>query len=241
MYSKLKNTFGWFGAAKVLLGHLLKFKVISVGLKDFKTTIKFRPYTGDFATIRQVIWAEEYNLDLPNDPEYIIDLGANIGISSLALSHKFSKAKIIALEPDTKNFGLLNYNTRQFKDIIKLNNAIWIKNELVSLENPKEQTNSFIFKKTDKAGNTNTVQAITISSLMEKYNIKKINLLKVDIEAVEKELFLQGDNQWLNKVDFISIEFHDPKVEKAISELLKSMNFIESKKGEKRLYRNMLV
>ncbi len=241
MYSKLKNTFGWFGAAKVLLAHALKLKTISVGLKGFKTTIKFRPYTGDFATIRQVIWSEEYNLDLPNDPEYIIDLGANIGISSLALSHRFSKATIIAIEPDIKNFKLLSYNTRQFKDIIKLNNAIWIKNELVSLENPTEQTNSLIFKKSDKTSETNTVQAITINSLMEKFNIEKINLLKVDIEGVEKELFLQGDNQWLQKVDFISIEFHDPKVEKAISELLKSINFIESQKGEKKLFRNALI
>lgn len=242
MFNKLKNTFGWVGAIIVLVGHALKLRLIKVGLIDFNnTSIKFRPYTGDFATIRQVIWDQEYNLDLPSSPQYIVDLGANIGISSLALAHKFPNAKIIALEPDKKNFELLTYNTSQHQNITKLNKAISHVNELVSLENPSGETNSFVFKNTGETTNTNMIEAVSINSLIESYDMPRINLIKIDIEGVEREVFLQGDTEWIHKVDFISIEFHDEEVEKSITNLLTTLNFSQSEKGEKKLFKNTQV
>jgi FkbM family methyltransferase len=235
-FKDLANTFGKIGAIKVILAHILKKDSITVQLKEFKSLIKFRPYTGDFATIRQVVWDQEYNLNIADDPKYIIDLGANIGISSLAFANKYPKAKIIALEPDRKNFELLCFNTRHCDNITKLNKAIWIKDETVCLENPFSKTNSFIFRKASEQSNSNTIGAITLTSLMQEFDIPRIDLLKVDIEGVENELFLQNDTQWVNKVDFISIEFHSDDVAENISNMLKEKNFKENQKGEKRLF-----
>jgi hypothetical protein len=56
---------------------------------------------------------------------------------------------------------------------------------------------------------------------------------------VEKEIFLQGNNDWIAKVDVISFEFHNKEVADNISKLLKSMNFEKSEIGEKKIFRNL--
>jgi FkbM family methyltransferase len=236
---KLTETFGLFGAIKVIFSHLFKKGLVNVNLPQFKNKIRFRPYTGDFATIRQVIWDKEYDLKLSWNPGVIVDLGANIGISTMAFASQYPDAKIIAIEPDKKNFEILGFNTKKYKNIISVNKAIWINDEMVSLENPVGLSNSYIFKKSNIEKNENTIQAISINTLMDEFNILNINLLKVDIEGVEKEIFLQGNNNWIEKVDVISIEFHDNVVAGDISKLLISMNFDESEIGEKKIFRNL--
>jgi FkbM family methyltransferase len=241
MFKNLKLTFGFFGAIKVVVAHVFKQKIIKVPLQGFKTSVKFRPYTGDFATIRQVLWHEEYNLNLSLEPEYIVDLGANIGVSSLAFAQKYPGAKVIALEPDKSNFALLEFNTRKCRNLIKVNKAIWIKDETVFLENPDVKTNSFVYKKTSEPKKGNEIEATTLDTLIKEFNIPRIDLLKIDIEGVEKEIFLQGDVHWLSKVGYISIEFHDKEAEKKIGELLRGLHFEEGQKGEKRLFKNLRI
>ena len=238
-FAKLIETFGLIGAIKVIFCHLFKNDIVSVNLPQFNNRIRFRPYTGDFATIRQVIWDQEYDLNLSKKPDIIVDLGANIGISTMAFADKYPDAKVIAVEPDKNNFEILNFNTRKYKNIITINKAIWINDEMVSLENPVGLSNSFIFKKSYDDNLKNTIQAISLNSLMEQFNILRIGLLKVDIEGAEQEIFLEGNNNWIKKVHHISIEFHDSKVAEKISKLLKYMNFDEAEKGEKKIFTNL--
>jgi FkbM family methyltransferase len=239
MFKKLTLTFGFFGAIKVVAAHVFRQRSVKVPLKGFKTSLKFRPYTGDFATIRQVLWYEEYDLNLSSQPEYIVDLGANIGVSSLAFAQKYPGAKVIALEPDKSNFALLEFNTRKCSNLITLNKAVWIKDEMVFLEDPGVKTNSFVFKKTGGSEKENKIPAITLDTLIKEFNISRIDLLKIDIEGVEKEIFLHGDVHWLHKVRYISIEFHNKEVEKKVGELLRGLHFEEGQKGEKKLFKNL--
>ena len=52
------QTFGIIGTIKVYIAHALKMNYVKVKLVEFDTIINFRPYTGDFATVRQVLWEE---------------------------------------------------------------------------------------------------------------------------------------------------------------------------------------
>jgi FkbM family methyltransferase len=54
-----------------------------------------------------------------------------------------------------------------------------------------------------------TINALSIDSLVTKYNIDCIDVLKLDIEASEKQLFSKNFANWLPKVKMIIIEFHD--------------------------------
>jgi len=49
---------------------------------------------------------------------------------------------------------------------------------------------------------------VTIPGLMSQYGLTRIDLLKLDIEGAEKELFAAASD-WIDKVDAIAIELHD--------------------------------
>ena len=54
-----------------------------------------------------------------------------------------------------------------------------------------------------------SIDALCIDTLLLKYNIDCIDVLKLDIESSEKQLFSQNYQNWLPKVKLIIIEFHD--------------------------------
>ena len=56
------------------------------------------------------------------------------------------------------------------------------------------------------------VKAISIPTLLKNYNIDYIDILKLDIETSEIQLFSEGYEEWLPKVKIIIIELHDWRV-----------------------------
>jgi hypothetical protein len=53
-----------------------------------------------------------------------------------------------------------------------------------------------------------TVTARTIDAIMSMIGIERIDLLKVDIEGAEAELFA-NPRAWIDRVGVLAIEFHD--------------------------------
>jgi hypothetical protein len=49
---------------------------------------------------------------------------------------------------------------------------------------------------------------MTIDKIMKNYSLSKIDILKVDIEGAEKEVF-SDTLSWIEKVDSIIIELHE--------------------------------
>ena len=53
-------------------------------------------------------------------------------------------------------------------------------------------------------------KTMTISQLLKKSGFNEIDLLKIDIEGAEKEVFGAPDvDEWLSKVKVMTIELHD--------------------------------
>ena len=53
-----------------------------------------------------------------------------------------------------------------------------------------------------------TVRSVSIDSLMTAYNLDQIDILKMDIEGAEKEVF-SDTSSWIKKVNAIIIELHE--------------------------------
>lgn len=54
------------------------------------------------------------------------------------------------------------------------------------------------------------MKTITISKLLQDSGFEEIDLLKIDIEGAEKEVFGAADvDEWLSKVRILTIELHD--------------------------------
>jgi len=149
------------------------------------------------------IFIEEIYKQRLNAKPYIIDCGANIGVSVIYLKRLFPDAKIIAFEPDELNFDLLKKNIQSFHfDNVELRKeAIWKENTQLSFVN----TGSLMSKIQEKtaAENTTTVKATRLKDLM----IQNIDFLKIDIEGAEYQV-LKDIEENLHFVHNMFIEYH---------------------------------
>lgn len=170
----------------------------------FRITIRLG--ATDAAAYEQVIVNAEYAAALAPPPEYIVDCGANIGLATLYFSWRYPDAKIIAVEPDSSNFEMLVRNVAALENVSVVRAAVW--NEATSVALDDSCGGEWGRRVRAGARRGDEVSTVTIPDLMAKFGFPRIDLLKVDIEGAELELF-SGDVAWASKVNAIVIELHD--------------------------------
>jgi hypothetical protein len=76
--------------------------------------------------------------------------------------------------------------------------------------------------------NGNPIPAVPISSLMNKYNWQEVDIVKMDIEGAEKEVFANNNAfEWLSKTKLLIIELHDNYVANCSKTLFKALEPFE--------------
>jgi FkbM family methyltransferase len=101
----------------------------------------------------------------------------------------------------------------------KLSNADHLKVASMAL-GPADGTVNFFFRENLEAGSVYglgqdassrivAVEQISLSSLMKKFAIDRIDLLKLDVEGAEFALLMETPGDTLSRVAQISVEFHD--------------------------------
>jgi FkbM family methyltransferase len=201
-------------------------------------SIRNNPF--DYATFEEVILNETYNIPLSFEPKYIIDGGGNIGLSACFFATKYPNATVISVEPDKDNFKMLQLNCSNYKNIHTLQCGIWKNNTHLKIENAEAGNNAFIVTETE-AATGETIEAITILHLMEKYKMPYIDVLKLDVEGAEKEIFEENFETWLPKTKVLIIELHDEMKKGCSRAVFKAVNkydFSFSIKGENIIFTN---
>ena len=171
----------------------------------------------DFDTILEIFGLESYNLNNHKlfkellkkygsdklKSKLIIDCGANIGCSSIYFQKIVENSKIIAIEPDKKNYELLKKNFSEYKGIL-INSAVANSKENYEI---LENENKRAIRVNDVSDGDN--KTVTIKEIIQNYNNDDIHfILKIDIEGFEKNLFEKNSN-WVFEFDIIIIEIHD--------------------------------
>jgi FkbM family methyltransferase len=164
------------------------------------------------------VW-QEYGYEFGGHPEVIVDAGAYTGLSTAFFAHRFPDAKIIAIEPGRESFDLLVQNTAAFPNVQPLRAALWTESGTVSLSDPGD--GAWGIRVTESTGSgpgptsgsgpaagADPVRAVTVADVMREFGLGTIDLLKVDIEGSEKELFA-APGDWIEHVDAICMELHD--------------------------------
>lgn len=182
-------------------------KIIEIKIRDLKQPVYLRNNTSDITVFYQVFFQNSYNFDYSSPVDVIIDCGANIGLSSIFYAHHFPKATIVAVEPERNNFKMLERNCRPFKNIISVRAGVWNKNTNLRLLNKTDQP--WGMQVEEAIDQKSAIEAVSLPYLLQKYNLKKIDILKVDIEGSEKELFETGTDDWLPFTKILCIELHD--------------------------------
>ena len=170
---------------------------------DVPLTIRLR--SSDVNVFYEIFGNQEYEWSFKSAPKVIVDVGGYTGMSAAFFASKYPEATIIAIEPDAENFELLKLNTANFPNVHAMRAAVWRESGTISLKDPG--LGSWGLQVTDQDGRT-AVRAVTIDEVIKEYNLERIDLLKVDVEGSEKEIF--GDaSAWISMVDTICIELHD--------------------------------
>lgn len=203
---KFYNIFPFLSAIKLsfnfLIGNFQK-----VQLPNYKTPFYLRKNTSDFRTFVQVFLDNQYNLNFDRNAKIIIDGGANIGLFAIKLKNELPNVKIICIEPDLENFTLTQKNLASYSNIFFENSGLWNTDTNLKIHDKYNCGKWGMVVEEDRINGT--VQAVSIDSLLIKYGIDYIDVLKLDIETSEKQLFSKNFLNWLPKVKLIIIEFHD--------------------------------
>lgn len=182
-------------------------KSFPIYTKNSKQPIYLRPYTSDFSVYRQIFLEDEYDTLFPENSLNIIDAGANVGLFSVYIKQKFPESNIVCIEPDKGNFECLAKNTNTFSKIHLEQKGLW--SNVCKLK-INQQPQGGEWAVTVEEDNVNgTISATSIDELMEIYQYKTIDILKMDIESSEKAVFTYNYENWLPKVKMLIIELHD--------------------------------
>src|SRR5262249_21149873 len=144
-------------------------------------------------------------------PRIIIDGGAHIGCTAVYYAMKYPGVKILAVEAEKSNVEQLRQNVKSLPNVEVVNAAIFDRAGLVSLKNPKADAWEFRVQLINSATEEPaiTIPSVTMDDLVGRFNGKPIDLLKLDIEGAEVEVFTSSSMAWLNSVRMINIELHD--------------------------------
>ena len=80
--------------------------------KPFRADVWLREPGTDFSTFREVVLDTIYStvVERTSSCEYVLDVGANIGLTSLYLASCFPTCRILAIEPAPENRNILTKN-----------------------------------------------------------------------------------------------------------------------------------
>lgn len=238
-FKKLKKHLGFLKAVslytKIKDGNLSNLNIANL---TYPFSIRNNPF--DYATFEEVLLEETYNISISFTPAYIIDGGGNIGLTACYFATKYPGATIVSVEPDSDNFKILQQNCNQYANIQTMQCGIWKSNAHLKIEDAHTGNNAFTVTETEEVPGK-TISAVTIWHLMQKFAMPHIDILKLDIEGSEKEVFDADVEDWLPKTKVLIIELHD-KMKKgcsrAVFNAINKYDFSFDIKGENIIFTN---
>jgi FkbM family methyltransferase len=162
-----------------------------------------RPNSSDRAAFEHV-FGGAYELDVPREPRLIVDLGANAGYASVYFALRYPAVRVIAVEPVPENAELLRRNVARLGNVDVVEGAAWPRPARLTLVDPGKGYWGMRVAEDPSGG----IRAVTIPELLDGAGMDGIDLLKVDIEGAEQQLFSENTD-WLARVGLLVLELHD--------------------------------
>jgi len=150
------------------------------------------------------VFGGAYELDVPSEPKLIVDLGANAGYASVFFALRYPSARVIAVEPVPENAKLARRNVSRLGRVDVVEAAAWPRPARLRLVDPGKGFWGMRVSE-DASGE---IAAVTIPDLLNRAGADRIDILKVDIEGAEAELFSEN-TAWLERVDLLVLELHE--------------------------------
>lgn len=207
-FNELRIRLGFRNAIHIYYQLIIKKNCnLKIGFLKHPFSLRKGNYS-DLATLKEVLIRKEYEIDISFEPRRIIDGGANIGLTSIFFANKYPNADIISIEPDTDNFHLLQKNTSVYEKVKPENSAIWNRKAFLKVVDNGWGTDGYNVVEVPADENLSLI-ATSVTEIMIKNNWDEIDILKLDVEGSEKEIFSNGYEFWLPKTKVLIVETHD--------------------------------
>lgn len=203
------------------------FRVINI--RGINMNIDISDYVGHYLYFGFKDSSLDSLLNLVHQNMNIIDVGANIGFTVFSMASKCSpEGKIYAFEPDPYNFLQLKNNKalNSFNNIEIFNLGAGLKKEQLKLAVNTENNRGGNRIKQNVSENYSLVNIIKLDDFIVEKNIKKIDLIKIDVEGFEMNV-LFGARQLLNQyMPVLFIELSDNNLREQGSDAAKLISFL---------------
>lgn len=152
----------------------------------------------------EIFLKEIYQFKNSSKEVYIIDGGANIGLSAIYFKKKYPNSEIVAFEPDPDivNFLMKNITSFDLKNVTVVNKGLWNTEGHINFF-PEGSDGGRIEPILGHNNKKTTIQTTRLRSYLNK----NVDLLKLDIEGAEL-LVLEDCKDQLVNVKNLFIEYH---------------------------------
>ena len=187
----------------------------------------------DFFVFAQIFVEEEFAPIRQQDVSRIVDLGGNIGLASAWFLNAFPRASVVTIEANPDNYPSLEANLEPYSDrAIIVKGGVWWRQSPLALVRRQNESDATVREALPEDDAASLIEGWDVPALMERAGFAQIDLLKIDIEGAEVDLFLNGADRWLPRVRNLSIELHGPSCEAALERLLSSYTYQRQTLGE---------
>lgn len=221
---KLTERFGFAEGLKIYVTRmwagLTRAQQYSISLREYKQPLYLRTRSTDWDVFMHVIAEEEYRIrsvthasavrnfcdriTSRGEQPLIIDCGANTGFSARWFAKEYPESKIVAIEPEDGNYGMLLRNTHDIANIVPRKAAVLDRPGFIAIAPSGGGEWAFQVVSSDKGD----IEAVTIAQIESEHADCRPFLVKIDIEGSEYGLFKSGA-EWADDVPVIVLEPHD--------------------------------
>jgi FkbM family methyltransferase len=224
LHTKAKNAIGGFLSKRKLASlNIPKFPVPGTVQID-NVSFQYHDARCFYDTYKEIFIRKMYAFNTNSKQPYILDCGANMGVSVLFFAKKFPNAIIHAFEPEPEIFTILEKNVQNFalQNVTLHKKAVWINEKPLQFFTDKGMGGSVTNVYKDQA--PTIIETVNLANFMQQ----KVDLLKMDIEGAEFEVLLHVKD-CLKNVENIFVEYHSfinkPQELQTILQLLKDNGF----------------
>ena len=177
----------------------------------------YRTSSSDMTLIYEILlkskYRSEYYFPEKIKPEVILDIGGNVGITSIYLASIFPNAIIYTFEPLLENYKILQKNTEQYGNIKVFNIGLGSKNGSfkVFLSDDSENFGGVSFYSEGEGNKTESYtecKVRNINDVIQELNISAIDLMKIDTEGSEYDILSCLNDEILRSIFWITGELH---------------------------------
>ena len=190
---------------------------------------------------REIFLRGDYDLPELATAKTIVDIGANVGLFAYYATLNNKSCVIHAFEADPATHDVLSSNMAQVPDRQIVVNNCAVSNEDGTMEFFSSEVSGWSSRyQSLGAANASavTVPSIKLSSYLTEHDIRKIDVMKIDIEGGEFDVLLGDHDLWNTEIACLVVEVdRNPRpgisstYETMISELKRRFSIVQEKKA----------